>query len=299
MAYSPPHVALRPAERSPIGLIGLGRMGLPITKRLIEAGFDVTVWNRSSSPLEEACAAGAAAASTPADLFASADTILLTLANGEAADAVLGRRGDAIAIDIAGKLVIQLGTTSPSYSQSLAIAITRSRGRYIEAPVSGSRIPAERGTLVAMLGANSEADFKTAEHVLACLTSQIFRTGSVPSAMNLKLAVNAFLVPMVSALGEAWQLSKALGLDCELFRRVLDCGPMASEVSRIKLEKLVRSDFTAQASIDDVKMNAELVLELGTMANCPMELVSASARLLRQAQEAGLGELDMIGLGQL
>lgn len=285
-------------DRLRVGLIGLGRMGLPIARRLAAVGHDLMVWNRSATSLAQACAAGACAAATPAELVARVDTIVLMLANGDAVDAVLGRRGSALTVDVAGKIILQLGTTSPNYSQALGNAVTASGGRYVEAPVSGSSVPAEQGTLIGMIGASSPGDFTAAEQVMACLASRTFRVGSPPAAMKLKLAVNAFLIPLVSALGQAWRMSDALGLDPVLFGQMLDTSPMASDVSRMKLDKLIRRDFSAQASVDDVAMNAHLILELAAQSNCSMDLVAAAAGLLENARKSGHGSSDMIVLGQ-
>lgn len=286
----------RPPASRRIGLIGLGQMGAPIASRLLAAGHELTVWNRSPAAADFAGTLGARVERSVAELFMSSDAILLVLANAEAADRVLGHESSGLAVTVKDRLVIQLGTTLPMHSQLLAKAIADNGGRYVEAPVSGSRVPAEQGRLIAMLGASCERDFAEAESILSCLTAKTVRVGRPPRAMQMKLAVNALLVPLVTALSEAWRLAEALDLDLETFARILNHGPMASDVSRMKIGKLLAQDWTAQASIRDVLMNAQLIMEVAGTAGTRTHLVAACEVLLKRAQEAGLGALDMVAV---
>lgn len=279
-----------------LGFAGLGRMGLPMARRLCAAGFAVQVWNRSPGAAGEARVAGAEPVAELAELFASNAAILMCLANQDAADALLGRDRDRVAVPVAGRTLIQLGTTAPAHSESLCRAIEAEGGRYVEAPVSGSRKPAEDGTLIGMIGAASEADFALAERLLAPLTARTFRCGPPPAAMTMKLAVNSFLIAMVMSLAETWSFARRLQVDLPLLRDILDAGPMASAVSRGKLAKLVESDMTAQASIADVLMNAGLVAGLADAIGFPLPLGRVSQDMLRCTVEAGFGSEDMIAV---
>jgi 3-hydroxyisobutyrate dehydrogenase len=282
-----------------IGFAGLGRMGLPMVRRLLDADYEVQVWNRSGFARDEARAAGADSAETLADLFEANAIILLALAN-ERVSAELLQCGDShLCVPMAGRTLIQLGTTSPGYSQSLRDAVVCAGGHFIEAPVSGSRKPAEEGTLIGMIGAESDPEFALAEQILAPLTTQAFRCGAPPAAMTMKLAVNSFLIAMVMSLAESWSLARRLALDLDLFRSILDAGPMASAVSRGKLAKLIAGDMAAQASIADVLMNARLLAGLADGVHVPLPLGRASERMLARAAAAGLGGEDMIAAEKL
>lgn len=285
-----------PSRPTRVGVIGIGRMGYPIAQRLLAAGHAVGVWNRPPGPAETLIAAGAKAYADVGQLVAACDAVLLMLADAAAADSVLGRTGDRLGVDVANCLVIQLGTTHPDHSNALAETIASNGGRYVEAPVSGSRVPAEQGRLVAMLGGHREQDLGEAEAILACLTVSRFRVGPPPMAMKLKLAVNAYLVPLVTALAEAWKLAESLGLDRQMFAEVINQGPMASDVSRVKLEKLLDDDWSAQASINDVLMNARLISTIAREAGVANSLVAASEQLLETARRHGNGVLDMVAV---
>src|SRR5262245_31488040 len=125
-------------------------MGQPMALNLAVAGTSLVVWNRTSARCAPLRAAGAHVAASPAEVFAAADTVLVMLADDVAIDDVLGRGTATFGELVAGHTVVHMGTTSPEYSRRLAEDIVAAGGRYVEAPVSGSRIPAVKGELVGM-----------------------------------------------------------------------------------------------------------------------------------------------------
>ena len=167
----------------------------------------------------------------------------------------------------------------------------------MEAPVSGSRVQAEAAQLVIML-AGDAADVAEASHLLAPLGRQCVACGQVPAALRMKLAVNLYLITLVTALGEAVHFAKVHGIALERFAEVLNAGPMASEVSRIKLDKMIREDFAVQASITDVLKNSGLVAGAAHEAGMQAPLIDASDALFARAQRMGLGGLDMAAVLQ-
>ena len=277
-----------------VGFIGLGRMGEPMASRLARSGADLLVWNRRSEPVQRLVEAGAAAAANAADVFAASDTVLLMLANGEAIDAVLQRDARGFGVPVAGRLVVNLGTVAPDYSAELADQLHRSGARFVEAPVSGSRVPAEDGTLVVMT-AGDQCDVDAVSPLFAALASSVFGCGPVPRALETKLAVNVFLLAVVTGLAESMAFAEARGIDRSVVRAVLDAGPMASAVSSLKLAKLANEDFEAQASITDVLYNCRLILDAAPHPE-RMQLTEVTARLLAHAESAGFGSSDMIAV---
>jgi 3-hydroxyisobutyrate dehydrogenase len=188
-----------------------------------------------------------------------------------------------------------MGTTSPTYSRDLGAAIQGVGGRYVEAPVSGSRIPAEKGALVGMVAGDAR-DVTMVRELLRLVCGTTFACGAVPGALTMKLAVNLFLITMVTGLMEAAHFASQAGLDLELFRAIVDAGPMASDVSRGKMDKLVRDDFTPQASLRDVLMNSHLVAAAARGVGIATPLLDRADGLYAMASEMGFGTLDMIGV---
>jgi len=134
-----------------VGFIGLGVMGQPMALNLARAGTALVVWNRTAARAEPLRAVGAEVASSPAEVFERAHVVFLMLADEAATDRALGRRTPDFAVRVTGRTVVHMGTTSPEYSRELEADVRAAGGRYTEAPVSGSRVPAEAGQLVAML----------------------------------------------------------------------------------------------------------------------------------------------------
>jgi 3-hydroxyisobutyrate dehydrogenase len=132
--------------------------------------------------------------------------------------------------------------------------------------------------------------------LLAPLCRVVVRCGDVPAALRTKLAVNHYLIVLVTALAEAFMAAKAAGVDPRVLRDVLDAGPMASAVSRLKLDKLIAGDFSAQAAIDDVATIAELAAEQARLAAVEASLIAQAASLFRRARSRGLGRLDMVAV---
>ena len=274
------------------GFIGLGVMGQPMALNLAHAKTRLIVWNRTAERNGPLQSAGAAMADSPAAVFRQARIVILMLADEAAIDTVLGRGTPDFAVNVTGHIIVQMGTVPPGYSRELGTEISDAGGAYVEAPVSGSRKPAEAGQLVAML-AGDESVMNEISPLLAPMCQEIFRCGPVPAALTMKLAVNSFLITMVTGLAEATHFAERHGLDMKQFRAILDAGPMASSVSRIKLAKLVEQDFDVQAAIFDVLKNARLVADAAREAEIASPLLDASHLLYRESEELGHSRLDM------
>lgn len=275
-----------------IGFAGLGTMGLPMATRLLAAGTELMVWNRTATRCGPLVERGARLAASVEQLFEQCEAIVLMLLDQHAVDAVLGRGTPAFAARVRGRIVVTLGTTSPAYSAALDADMRRCGGRYVEAPVSGSRIPAEEGALIGMVAGDAEA-IRIVEPLLRQLCRMVVPCGAVPAALRMKLAVNHYLIVAVTALAETVQAAEASGVDPALLQQVLDAGPMASAVSRIKLQKLLSRDFTVQAAIRDVAQIAVLVREQARATQVDAPLIESAARSFEAAHARGLSELDM------
>jgi 3-hydroxyisobutyrate dehydrogenase len=274
------------------GFIGLGVMGLPMALNLARAGTPLVVWNRSDGKYQALVDAGATVAGSPADVFARAGVVILMLANDAAIDAALGRGTADFATRVRAHTVVHMGTTSAAYSEALGADIRAAGGRYVEAPVSGSRKPAEAGQLVAML-AGEPAAVEQVRPLLAPMCREAIACGAVPNALTMKLAVNVFLITMVTGLAEAAHFAARHGLDPAQFMAVANASPMASEVSRIKVAKLVAQDFSVQAAISDVLKNSRLIAEAARAAGMASPLLDVCHALYGETEAMGLGQADM------
>ncbi|MFF7870684.1 NAD(P)-dependent oxidoreductase [Streptomyces qaidamensis] len=275
-----------------VGFIGLGVMGQPMALNLARAGTRLVVWNRTSERCEPLHAAGAEVAGSSAEVFHRAATVFLMLSDETAVDAVLGRGTPDFAQRVAGRTVVHMGTTSAEYSRTLQEDIRTAGGRYAEAPVSGSRVPAERGELVGMLAGDGDA-VTTVRPLLGPMCRETFVCGAVPGALQLKFSVNLFLITVVTGLAEAFHFAERHGLDQRLFREVLDAGPMASAVSRAKASKLLERDFSVQAAAADVLKNNRLIAEAARKADLASPLLDVCHALYAETVQRGHGGEDM------
>jgi 3-hydroxyisobutyrate dehydrogenase len=276
----------------PVGFIGLGVMGQPMALNLVCAGTPLVVWNRSAGKSDALHAAGASVAGSSAELFAHTRVSILMLADGGAIDSVLGRGMPEFATNVAQHTIVHMGTTSPVYSQGLEADVRAAGGSYVEAPVSGSRKPAEAGQLVAML-AGERAAVDEVRPLLEPMCHETIVCGEVPTALLMKLAVNLFLITVVTGLAEAVHFADRHGLDMEQLVAVLDAGQMASGVSRVKARKLVDRDFAVQAALTDVLYNNRLIADAAREAKLASPLLDVCRALYGEAQALGHGESDM------
>lgn len=271
-----------------VGFIGLGVMGIPMARNLVKAGTPLLVWNRTAGK----DLPGAELAPDAATVFKRSDVIILMLANGSAIDDVLTRGTPQFAEKVAGRIIVHMGTTETAYSQGLEDDIRAAGGRYVEAPVSGSRVPAENGELVAMLAGDPDA-VDVVRQVIAPMCQDTVVCGAVPNGLRMKLSVNVFLIATVTGLAESFQFAKRLGLDLGTFVDVLAGGQMSSPIMRVKGPKLLAEDYSVQAAIDDVWMNTRLITDAAKAAGIPAPLMDVCEALFSETSALGYAGADM------
>lgn len=278
-----------------VGFIGIGIMGQPMALNLARAGVPLTVWNRTSEKCEPLRAHGAHVAASPAEVFSRARIVILMMVGDASMDSVLGRGTPQFTANVAGHVIIHMGTTSAEYSLALDSDIRGAGGQYVEAPVSGSRVPAEGGQLVAMV-AGEPSVLEEVRPLLEPMCREVIDCGLVPNALLMKLAVNIFLLTTITGLTEAFHFALRQGLDPRTLQAVLDTGPIASSVSRIKAQKLVDADFTVQAATTDALKNSRLVAEAARAGSISSPLLDVCHALYGETLELGHGQEDMVAV---
>lgn len=274
-----------------IGFLGLGKMGTPMAINLAQK-FPLTVWNRTPSKYASLTEAGATIGKTPSDVVAQSDIIFSMLYDGPATAAVVNedfRRA------IRGKTLVNTASVSAEFSLSLAEQIREAGGSFVEMPVSGSKVPAENGQLVGML-AGDAATCESVRPALEPITKAAVYCGAIGSGLKAKYAVNTFLITVTAGLAESMNLARSQGLDLGAVAQVLNEGPMASAYSKLKLDKIVREDWSSQAAINDCFNNTELITAAAGEAGARAPLMKVCNSLYREAGEAGHGEDDMIAV---
>ena len=275
-----------------VGFVGLGVMGQPMASNLVRAGTALVVWNRTPERTEPLRAAGAVVVPEVAEVFARARVVLLMLVDEAATDTVLGRGTPGFAALVRDHLVVSLASVAPAYSRGLAADVVAAGGRYVEAPVSGSRKPAEAGRLVALLGGEPDAVAEV-RPLLAPMCRAVLVCGPVGSGLQMKLAVNLYLDTMLAGLAEAVHFADRLGLDPDTFSAAIDSGPMASDLTRVKVPMLLAHDFSVQAATADAYANTRLIAAEARAASIATPLLDLSSELYGESVARGNGRLDM------
>jgi 3-hydroxyisobutyrate dehydrogenase len=271
-----------------VGFIGLGVMGSAMAANLL-ATRPLLVWNRTAAASDRLARAGADVAGSAAEVFERCEVVFLMLSDEHATDDVVRSDGT---VELAGRLVVQMSTVAPEHSRAVAARVRDGGGRYVEAPVSGSRQPAIDGELIAMV-AGHDADVDRVTPLLDPMCSAVFPCGEVPGALTMKLAVNTFLVTLVTGLAESFHFAEEHGLDVRLLEQILGAGPMASAVSRAKAAKLVHQDWTVHAAVPDVLKNSRLVVQEARRSGNASPLMDVCAQLFAETEALGHDRADM------
>ena len=278
-----------------VGFIGLGVMGQPMAINLAKAGAKLVVWNRSSEKTEPLRAMGASVALDVEDVFDRSRIVITMLVNEDALDVALARGSPNFAKRVANHTIVSMGSNAPDYSRKLSAEIIAAGGCYVEAPVSGSRKPAEAGQLVSMLG----GDLSTIAEIrplLAPMCRETVVCGPVGNALLTKLAVNLYLNTMLVGLAEAIHFADVHGVDFTAFKTTIDSGPMACDVTRVKIPKLIARDFSVQAATSDAFNSTRLIAAAARAAGLATPLLDLSSDLYGESVELGNGHLDMVSV---
>ncbi|MDG1432222.1 MAG: NAD(P)-dependent oxidoreductase [Paracoccaceae bacterium] len=275
-----------------VGFIGLGDMGMPMALRLLDAGTNLAVWTRDSQKLKRFQDTSAVVATSPEDIFAQSDVVILMLASADAVDTVLQRGTAGFPTNCNDRVIVQMGTTLPAYSKTLEADILAAGGRYAEVPLSGSSVPAASGQLVAMQAGDPET-LAEIEAVIAPLISAKVDCGAIPAALQMKLAVNTCLAGVMFGLLEGTNLARQCGLDMQVFRQVMEAGQMASPVVKMKMPKLVDEDFSPQASVYQTGANLRMMHGAAEEVGAQTPLVDSALGMQEKAIEMGFANDDV------
>lgn len=278
-----------------IGFLGLGKMGAVMAPRFIDAGFALTVWNRSADKAQPLADAGAAVASTPADVTASADIVISMLRDDAAAEQVFLSRDGLLSGDVAGKLFIEMSTLRPETARSLAERCEQQQAAFIDAPVSGTVAPAKEGKLMALVG-GSDADVERARPVLDVLTRRIVHAGPVGHGDMLKLVLNLPLAVYWQSLAEATALGAAGGLELATMLDAMADSGAAIKVLPLKVPLIIEGSDYVAFDIATMEKDARSIIETGAAFGVPMPTTSAALATYAAANAEGLGAADAVAV---
>jgi 3-hydroxyisobutyrate dehydrogenase-like beta-hydroxyacid dehydrogenase len=273
-----------------LGFIGIGSMGQPIARRLLQAGYKVNVYNRDRSKAEALVGYGAIVANSIAELASNTDVILSCLANDDAVRNVYAGPEGVFANVRPGSVVIEMSTVNPETSREL-YKLGSDRGvSVLDVPISGSTPAAEQGTLT-LFGGGDEKIFHNAEPIFRAIARQYFYLGSSGSGTTMKLVVNTLLGVGMQAIAEAVALGQKVGLNRDRLFDVLSHTAVIAPAHAGKLAKVARNDYTPQFAIRLMNKDFRLILETAARIQVPMP-VTAAAFQINTAEAADYSDED-------
>jgi 3-hydroxyisobutyrate dehydrogenase-like beta-hydroxyacid dehydrogenase len=274
-----------------IGLIGMGLMGKPMGMNLLEAGFPLTVWNRTASRADELVAAGAKLAQSPRELAANSEFVLSIVSDPPALEEVLWAQNGAMQGFQHGSIYIDSSTVSPTLARKVATACEERGVRFLDAPVTGGDWGAKKGELVFMVGGDA-ATLTETEPVLRVLGKKWFHLGPNGAGQTIKLAMNLILALQVDALAEALALVTAAGLQGEKLVEVMQSSMARSGVLDIKSQNLLKGDYTPSFPLRLMHKDMKLALELAQQTHVELPATEAAFKTYSTVKEAAKEDLD-------
>jgi 3-hydroxyisobutyrate dehydrogenase-like beta-hydroxyacid dehydrogenase len=275
-----------------VGLIGLGNMGSAFAERLLDAGYDLMVQNRSRGRTEALAARGVTVAETPSDLAAAADFVLTSLADDDAFESVAAAVAGAAR---PGTVLVDLSTVSPGASARVASLAAQASLEYVRAPVSGNPSVVRAGNLVFIVsGPRGAVD--RAEPVLRAIGPTINVVGDAEQARIVKLAINLVIAGLAQLMAEALVLGEASGVSRAALLETMGSSAAGAPFVKYKTEPLLRDDYSATFTTSLMEKDLDLVLEAAESAGVRLPVADELKALVRSTVEAGYGDDDFMAL---
>ncbi len=290
------------AVLAPAAFLGIGAMGHPMAMRLAQAGIPLTVWSRTKSSCAGVAKAGALVARTPADCVQNARIVFLMLADAEALREVLAGKDGVIAGLARGAstrksrtVVVDMSTSGRLAAVEAAALVEANRAQFLDAPVSGSVVPAAKGELVALVGGSPRALGKAEEHLRA-MCKKIIHAGPVGAGQSLKTVLNGLGAHHFVAFASMLALGERVGLSREVVVDAFTSGAFATPSYLGKKAKVLTSDWTPEFPLSLAMKDAALVVELAHGAGLKLPALRAIMGEIEAGVREGLGDGDLFGI---
>jgi 3-hydroxyisobutyrate dehydrogenase len=271
-----------------VGFIGLGIMGRGMARNLLKAGFDLRVWNRTASRMDELVAEGATAATSPADIAAQSDVIITCVSDTPDVETVILGESGVIAGIKAGALVIDMSTISPQATQAIAAKLVERGAQMLDAPVSGGSEGAARGTLSIMVGGDA-AQIERAMPIFQAMGKTITHVGDHGAGQTVKLVNQILVVGNMLAAAEALLFAQSGGVDLHKALAAVVGGAAGSWMLSNRGPQVLARDWRPGFTIDLQQKDIRLVLAAADQLGVPLPGTALIFQLYRTLQAQGLG----------
>lgn len=274
-----------------VGFIGLGLMGTPMARNILNGGFPVAVWNRTEAKAEPLLAAGASWAGSVGRLAGQSDVVVTMVTDAAASEAVICGEGGILDHAKPGTTIIDTSSIAPEMSRSIA---ARARGRgvaMLDAPVTGNPGVAEAGKLGVMIG-GEEDTVRRVRPVLETMAAVIVHAGPSGAGSTLKLVNNLILGVAIQAVAEALVLARKAGIHPDRVREITSVGGARTAAMETRGPRMIASDFSPHFSADNMHKDLATALALADAVGAAAPAAAAALEMLRAARAQGKGHLD-------
>ncbi|HEX7626298.1 MAG TPA: NAD(P)-dependent oxidoreductase [Gaiellaceae bacterium] len=274
-----------------VGYVGLGVMGSSIVRRLLAAGHDVTVWNRTPEKAEPLLEAGAHWADSPREAAERSDVVFTMVTNTAAVRAVTEGPDGIIAGLAPGKIYVDMSTASPANTRALAEQVAEVGAQMLDAPVSGTSITVDQGKASIMVGGDEDA-FERATPILEAIGPKVFHLGPSGSAVTIKIAINLSLAVQMLAFSEGVLIAEKSGIARERAVEVMLASVIASPMVAYRGPLVLGHPDEVWFDCHMMQKDLNLALELGRELEVPLPTTAVTNELLTAANGMGIGERD-------
>jgi 3-hydroxyisobutyrate dehydrogenase len=287
-------------QEEKLGYLGLGMMGFPMTRRLINAGYDVMVWNRSASKAAPLVEAGAKLASVPREVAGAASIVFMCLTDAAAVEnVVFGPDGLATATG-SGKLVVDFSSIHPDAARSMAARLREANGMgWIDAPVSGGTMGAEQGTLAVMAGGDA-ADIERVRPYVLAMARRLTHMGPTGAGQTTKLCNQVIVGCAMAVLAEATRLAVNAGIDAKRLPQALAGGFADSIPLQLFVPRMLQGIHSPPLGhIATMLKDLDTVIDVARETSSPVPMSALSAQLFRLAKSARGADADALEIYKL
>ncbi len=273
-----------------VAVLGTGTLGAPMARNLARSGTAVAVWNRSAERAQPLAQDGIRVCSSVPDAVHKAEIVLTMLSDSTAVTAVMQEAGGLDAMT-AGAIWVQSSTVGIADTERCAELARTAGVTFVDAPVLGTRTPAERGQLVLLASGPDEAR-ERCRPAFEAIGKQTLWLGPAGTGTRLKLVVNTWLLSLVEVLAEAVAFAKAMGFDPESFFSTIEQGGVSLPYVRLKGGAMVREEFPPDFTLRLARKDMQLVLDAAAQSRLPVPVVETVIRQFDRAIDLGHGDKD-------
>ena len=274
-----------------VGFIGLGLMGTPISLNLLKAGFELSVWNRTSAKTQPLVAAGAVRAESIGQLTRSSDVVITMVTDAAASESVICGKDGVLDHARPGLILIDMASIAPEMSRSIAERAQQRSVRMLDAPVTGNPKAAEAGKLGVMIGGDKET-VDQVRPLLEKVAAVIVHAGPSGAGSTLKLINNIILAVAIEAVAEALAFARKAGIDPDCVRQITSVGGARTGAMETRGSRMIAHDFSPHFSTNNMHKDLSTALRLADSLGAAAPTAAAALEVLRAAKAQGKGNMD-------